>query len=159
MPTGAATTTLAEAQIRELVDGWVNAVRRKDLDGIVANYASDVVIFDAIPPLRYSGVAAYRKSWQQCFDMMDGPLNYEVTELNVHASDDVAFVHCVNHMSGKVKPSDKTPDTKMDMWFRATACFRKIGGKWRVTHEHASVPFYPESNKAATDLKPCGRER
>jgi ketosteroid isomerase-like protein len=43
----------------------------------------------------------------------------------------------------------------MEMWFRATVCFRKNGGKWLVTHEHASVPFYPDDTmKAATDLKP-----
>jgi hypothetical protein len=27
------------------------------------------------------------------------------------------------------------------MWWRTTICFRKIDGKWMVTHEHNSVPF------------------
>jgi ketosteroid isomerase-like protein len=30
---------------------------------------------------------------------------------------------------------------KLDVWVRWTACYRKIGGKWKVTHEHISVPF------------------
>jgi PhnB protein len=38
---------------------------------------------------------------------------------------------------------------------RATVGFRKVDGKWRVVHEHVSVPFYMDgSYKAAVDLKP-----
>ncbi len=44
---------------------------------------------------------------------------------------------------------------KVDMWLRETLCFRKIDGRWLVTHEHASVPFYMDgSERAALDLKP-----
>ena len=38
---------------------------------------------------------------------------------------------------------------------RVTACHRKINGKWLITHEHVSVPFYMDgSYRAAVDLKP-----
>jgi hypothetical protein len=40
------------------------------------------------------------------------------------------------------------------MWWRATVCYRKIDGKWMITHEHASVPFNVESGKASLDLTP-----
>jgi hypothetical protein len=31
----------------------------------------------------------------------------------------------------------------------------KIGGEWRITHEHNSTPFYMDgSDKAALDLQP-----
>jgi ketosteroid isomerase-like protein len=40
------------------------------------------------------------------------------------------------------------------MWWRTTVCFRKLDGKWMVTHEHNSVPFDVESGKASLDLKP-----
>ncbi len=43
---------------------------------------------------------------------------------------------------------------KVDMWVRATVCFRKTAGEWTVTHEHDSVPFDVESGKASLDLKP-----
>jgi ketosteroid isomerase-like protein len=44
---------------------------------------------------------------------------------------------------------------KVDMWLRETLCFRKIDGKWKITHEHESVPFYMDGSfKAAVDLKP-----
>lgn len=37
---------------------------------------------------------------------------------------------------------------------KTTICFRKLDGKWMVTHEHNSVPFDVESGKASLDLKP-----
>ena len=40
------------------------------------------------------------------------------------------------------------------MWNRATLCFRKIDGKWRIMHEHDSVPFDPETGLASTNLEP-----
>jgi PhnB protein len=38
---------------------------------------------------------------------------------------------------------------------RATVGCRKIADRWKVTHEHSSVPFYMDgSYKAAVDLRP-----
>jgi ketosteroid isomerase-like protein len=62
----------------------------------------------------------------------------------------VAFSHSLNRISGK-----RTNGEETDVWVRATACFRKMDGKWKVTHEHFSVPFYMDgSGRAAVDLKP-----
>ena len=47
-----------------------------------------------------------------------------------------------------------TNGREVDMWVRMTVGFRKINGKWMVTHEHTSVPFDAESGKASVDLKP-----
>ncbi len=71
-------------------------------------------------------------------------------DLRITADEDVAFCHSLNRMSGV-----KTDGEKADMWLRETICFRKIDGKWKITHEHESVPFYMDgSYKAAVDLKP-----
>ena len=48
----------------------------------------------------------------------------------------------------------KTDGKKIDMYWRATVCCRKIDRKWMVTHEHNSVPFDLESGRASLDLKP-----
>ena len=38
---------------------------------------------------------------------------------------------------------------------RATVGYRKTNGKWMITHEHVSLPFYMDgSYRAAVDLKP-----
>jgi ketosteroid isomerase-like protein len=42
-----------------------------------------------------------------------------------------------------------------DLWFRLTLGLRSIGGRWKLLHEHESVPFYMDgSYKAAVDLRP-----
>ena len=40
------------------------------------------------------------------------------------------------------------------MWWRATVCYRKLDGRWLVTHEHASVPFDAQSGQASLGLEP-----
>jgi ketosteroid isomerase-like protein len=41
-----------------------------------------------------------------------------------------------------------------DLWFRTTMCLRKINARWRIVHDHSSVPFYMDgSYRAAVDLK------
>ena len=38
---------------------------------------------------------------------------------------------------------------------RATVCLRKVGGEWKIVHEHESVPFYMDgSQRPAFDLAP-----
>ena len=40
------------------------------------------------------------------------------------------------------------------MWLRYTEGLKKIGGQWRVVHEHISVPADMATGKAVMDLKP-----
>jgi hypothetical protein len=43
-----------EAAIRRLIAAWSRALEAKDLDGLVADYADDAVLFDAIPRTKQS---------------------------------------------------------------------------------------------------------
>lgn len=139
-----------EALIRQLVDGWTRAVRARDVDAVVAHYAADVLSFDLAPPLQYRGAEAIRKSLAAWFLTFRGPVGYEVRDLTVTAGGDVAFGHSLNHISGA-----RTTGEDTDVWVRATVCFRRIGGTWRITHEHVSVPFEMEPPfKASLDLEP-----
>ena len=40
------TKNLNETQIRALIEKWARAVRAKDMDGVLANHADDIVMFD-----------------------------------------------------------------------------------------------------------------
>jgi ketosteroid isomerase-like protein len=40
------------------------------------------------------------------------------------------------------------------MWVRATTCYRKVDGAWKIVHEHQSVPFDPHTGAASLDLAP-----
>ena len=82
-----------EAQIRELIDDWVTALRAKNIDGLLSNHVQDIVLFDVPPPLQYRGADVYRKNWEEWFPTLEGPVGYEIRELSVTADDDVAFSH------------------------------------------------------------------
>lgn len=138
-----------EAKILELRDRWLRALRTKDLEGIMSCYAPDILVFDLLPPLRYAGTDEYRKNWAEWFPTFQGPIEYEVLDLTITTSDEAAFSHSLNRISGK-----RTDGTESNTWVRATVCYRKIDGKWMMAHEHVSVPFYMDSGKASIDLKP-----
>jgi PhnB protein len=116
----------------------------------MSHYTTDVVTFDLAPPLQYVGAEALRKNLQAWFATFRGPVGYEMRDLHITASDDVAFCYSRNRISGP-----RTNGEATNVWVRATVCYRKLDGKWLVTHEHASVPFYMDgSYRAAVDLKP-----
>lgn len=125
----------SEAEVRALVDTWVNAVRAKNAVVMMRNYAEDVVIFDVVPPACSHGVAPYRKRWQQWFDSLDGPVGFELTEKHLTAGEDLACWYSV----GRIRSTPKG-GAPQEAWVRATVCFRKIAGRWLVVHEHASMP-------------------
>jgi PhnB protein len=145
MASGKAT---AEAEIRALVDDLAEAIRAKDVGGVMSHCAPDIVTFDLAPPLisataNATGLEAWFATWR-------GPLGYEVRDLKVTAGDDVAFCHSLNRLFGT-----NTDGEKADVWFRQTLCLRKIESKWRIAHQHESVPFYMDgSYRAAVDLEP-----
>ncbi len=138
-----------EAQIRGLIDARVKAVRSKDVNMAMSNIAPDILSFDVVNSLQYIGSDASRKRTEEWFSSFQGPIGYELRDLNITTGADVAFSHSLNHVSAM-----RADGKKLEMWWRATVCYRKVDGKWMVTHEHSSVPFDGESGKASLDLKP-----
>jgi ketosteroid isomerase-like protein len=142
-------TATNQAAIRELIDGYVNAIRNHDIEGVVSAYAADLVAFDVVPPLKSVGAERYRKVWQEVFEMLEKPIPYDIRDLSITAGDEVAFSHSLNRNGGTMK-NGRT----LDLWLRWTACYRKIDGEWKITHMHASVPMDMQSGKAMADLEP-----
>jgi len=114
-----------------------------------AMYAQEVVTFDIVPPLRHIGADALRKLWEEVFSVYQGPIYYEIHDLNITVGDDVAFIHSLNRINGTLNTGQKT-----DLWLRWTAGFRKINGKWLIVLNHNSVPADLAHGKAVLDLKP-----
>jgi ketosteroid isomerase-like protein len=139
-----------EAEIRRLTQEWIDALRARDPGRMMTNYARDVRVFGLSPPLEILGVDEYKRHWQRMFNSFEGPIGYEVRDESITAGNDVGFYHCLNRISGKTKDGRGSDGT----WIRVTVCFKKINGKWVVTHEHASVPFDAQSGKASLDLNP-----
>lgn len=127
-------TASNEATIRGLIEAWADAVRSANIDGILADHAADTLLFDVPPPVQSRGIDAYRKSWEQFFPWFGDSGEFDIRELDVAAGEDVAFAHCLVRCAGTEK------GRKVELLVRLTVCYRRIGGKWTVTHEHHSQP-------------------
>lgn len=142
-------STQVEAEIRAFLKSWEKDVQSRDVKKIMSHYADDVVAFDAIGSLRFKGAKAYGAHWEKCMTMCPGPMIFEVHELQITASDDVAFGHFLTHCGGTDQNGEQHAS-----WMRATSCLRRENGQWSIAHEHFSAPFEMESGKAQFDLQP-----
>lgn len=141
-------TTQDEVDIRERVDTLVEAVRTMDLDGIKTMFAPNLVSFDIEPPLRHLGAEAKWNNWIKVFTVYQA-VDYEIRDLTVQVSGDLAVAYAVNHISGTLQSGDKT-----DYWVRWTAVFRRIDGTWLITHDQVSVPTDFATGRSKLDLQP-----
>lgn len=127
--------TTGEARIRERIEAWAKSVRARDIDGIMASHAPDILLFDVRPPVQSRGIDAYRKSWEQFFPWFGDSGIFDISELRVTAGNDVAFCHGLIRCNGT-----GTSGGKVELVVRLTVCYQKINGQWMVTHEHHSEP-------------------
>jgi len=127
----------AASDIKAVQDAFSNAVKAKDIDGIMKYYVPDesLVVFDVVPPRQYVGAAAYRRDWQEFLDSIQGPVTFETTDYSVSADTNLAFARSIQRVAGKTKDGGD-----FDLTTRVTDVFKKIDGKWLVVHEHLSVP-------------------
>ena len=87
--------TTDEQDIRGLIERWAAAVHRGDLEGGLADHATDIVMFDVPPPNDgVRGIDAYRETWPPFFTWQERGASFEIVSLDVAAGDDVAFA-CV----------------------------------------------------------------
>lgn len=138
-----------EAQLRSLINERVRAIHAKNINALMAHHAPDILMFDALNPLQYVGSDKAKERAQQWLSWYQGTVGYEIRGLNIAAGESLAFCHYLYRVSGTM-----TNGKEVDMWVRATICFRKIDDEWMITHEHNSVPFDAESGRASIDLKP-----
>jgi len=140
-----------EAEIRSLLAEFTGALRNKDADSAIALLAEDAITFDLAPPLEQGPYATHNPALlEEWFQTWKGPISSESRDLKLDVSGDVAYTYGLQHMTGT-----KIDGQEVDLWFRATACFRRQDGQWRITHMHNSVPFAMDgSERALLDLKP-----
>ncbi len=139
-------------EIRALEDRFAAAVRARDLDSIMKNYApgAELFVFDVIPPRQYVGFDAYRKDWQDFFAAFPGPVDkFEVQDLSIETDGKLAYSHSIQPLVITAKDG-----SKFSLTVRVTDAYRKINGKWLITQEHISVPVDLETGKADLTSKP-----
>ena len=143
------TKAMDEAQIYSLLEIRVKAIRARDINGVMASFAPDLRSFDVIDSLQTAGVEAARKRAEEWTATFQGRIGFEIWDLSITTGTDVAYSHSLNRINGTTAAGNK-----IDMYWRATICFRKTDGRWLVTHEHISEPFDMTTFKAVLDLKP-----
>jgi len=110
-------------------------VRSKNLPGILANHAPDILMFDVPPPIQSKGIEAYSKTWELFFSWYQDSGVFDIDELNITAGNDVAFVTALMRCAGTEVNGDQT-----ELEFRLTMGLRKVDGRWIIEHEHHSIP-------------------
>jgi uncharacterized protein (TIGR02246 family) len=123
-----------EQQIRTFIERWAEAVHSGDLDGVLADHAEDIVMFDVPPPHDgVRGIDAYRETWPPFFEWQARGASFEIVSLEVTAGADVAYAHALLRCGTQQELADN-PESRL----RLTLGLRRQDGRWVVAHEHHS---------------------
>jgi uncharacterized protein (TIGR02246 family) len=120
--------------IRVLIDRWVAAVHSGDLNGVLADHADDIVMFDVPPPEDgVRGIKAYQETWPPFFEWQTSGATFEIVSLEVTAGTDVAYAYGLLRCGTSAEFAER-PDKRL----RLTVGLRKESDRWIVAHEHHS---------------------
>jgi ketosteroid isomerase-like protein len=125
-----------EAQLRQLIADQMSAICAKDVGRLVSLYAADAVVFDAKPPFQTKWANAWRRTWEACLPYFSDSFQTRIRDLGLTVSGDLALAHWLWRFTGNDKDHPAT-----QTWFRGSAGYRRIRGRWQIVHEHAFVPF------------------
>ena len=98
-----------------------------------------------------SHLVASPEAMQEWLDTWDGPIEIQPRDFAFNVSGDVAYGYGYLRMKGTMKSSGEA----VDFWIRSSVGLRREGGRWRIVHEHTSVPFHMDGSfRPAFDLTP-----
>ena len=140
---------LEVAGVRTLLDQWTESVRRKDIDRLMSLYASSIVYFDVVPPLKFVGHDQVRENFQRWFSSHANDIEVEIRDLDLSASEGLATAFMLYRAAGTL-----TAGKVVDYWVRASIACQRFDRGWLIIHEHISVPADMAEGRAITDLKP-----
>jgi ketosteroid isomerase-like protein len=123
-----------EALIRQLLEDWANAVRKRDIEGILAHHSHDIVMYDVPVPFHSIGIEAYRNTWEY-FCKYTKPGVFDIQKLHIVAGEEVAFCYAIMKCEDKSNSEEYT-----ELSFRLTVGLKKINSEWTIVHEHHSIP-------------------
>src|SRR5215813_9786966 len=105
-----------EAAITSLLEARAQAVRAKDPEAALSPCAPDFLCYDLAPPLARAGAAALdRRGLTAWFDTWRGPIRYDLRNLAITVSGDIAFGHGLLRIGGTKKDGYEG-----DLWTRQT---------------------------------------
>jgi ketosteroid isomerase-like protein len=124
-----------EMDIHALIEKWAKAVREENLEGIRADHDTGILMFDVPPPFSSQGLDAYMATWGTFFSCAEKPVAFDFHDVKITAGKDVAFATATGRCV------DVNPKGHREVLeFRLTMGLKKMDGRWRVMHEHHSLP-------------------
>lgn len=117
-------------EIKAVVESWVSAIEQKDMEGILQNHTTDILMFDVPVPLQSKGLKEYKETWELFFQYSNGGKgSFQLEDFQIHTSDTVAFCTALIKLSNETAPQ-----------CRLTIGLKKINNRWMIVHEHHSSP-------------------
>lgn len=137
----AAPLLAADPGPKSLDDAWAKAAKANDLDGIMALYAPDALMY---PPdaMEAKGKDAIRANYKGFLDTMT-IRDAKLTDTHYETHGDIGLAH--GHWVMTVVPKAGGDPVQMEGRFSSVA--KKIGGKWLYVVDHASAPMPPPPPK------------
>jgi len=120
--------------IEILIAEWTKAVREQNLEGIRATHDPDMLMFDVPLPFLSRGLDAYMATWDTFFAWQAKPVQFDLRDVAITAGDNVAFATAIGRCC------DLTSGAPVQLDFRLTMGFKRKDGRWRIVHEHHSLP-------------------
>jgi ketosteroid isomerase-like protein len=130
------TDATADSGVRAILEEWAAATRQGRKNDVLKHHAESLVIFDVLPPMKYVGAEAYKRSWDDWQPETQGEAVFDLEDLTITARDDLAFAYGFIRCGGRLADGRRFEDL-----VRATFCLNKVDGAWRVQHQHVSKPY------------------
>lgn len=130
----------------EALRGYAAAAAAKDVEAFLALYADDVVLFDLWDVWSMRGLAAWRAAVTDWFGSLgDERLVVRAEAIESSLDGDLAVGHAI--LTYTAFAADGRELRSLDN--RITMALRRIGGVWKIVHEHTSAPVDPATLKAS----------
>jgi ketosteroid isomerase-like protein len=135
-------------EVQKVIESFFAALSSHDIKRMMSHYAPDVVIFDVKLPFQNKGAITLKHTWEAALPFFPKVFGVEIRDLSIHASDTVALSHFLFRFTGEEKDHPA-----MQTWMRATGGYKKQQGKWKIVHEHCSLPFNPHTSQVVFTLE------
>jgi ketosteroid isomerase-like protein len=122
-------------RIEALIRRWLKAVREGSRTALRADHDAAMLLFDVGPTPHARGIESYMRRWETFFSAWAELQTFECNDLTITNGLDVAFATAIARCSG-LAANGRAEVVE----FRLTLGLCKVDGRWRVLHEHHSLP-------------------
>lgn len=120
-----------EQAVRAVHRGWAQDTAARDLDGLVATLADDIVSYELEGRTEYVGIDEVREVCREGLEASPDPVGWEIPDLRVRVGGDLAVSWGIDHL---------TPASGETVRSRGTRVFRRTPQGWHMVHQHLSYP-------------------